>query len=147
MGLLLGSLHFSVREDLYLGKYWEHEKDKLIMAAYGVGFAVTTAVMVCEGLFGSSAVWFMFKSVAEGTCFVLELSANWLAWDFIIWWKNNALLDTFVSLPDKLLVATGFGGTALVILFLMNLLNLTLICKNKDLKEKKKKKKKKKKKS
>ena len=35
------------------------------MAAYGVGFAVTTAVMVCEGLFGSSAVWFMFKSVGK----------------------------------------------------------------------------------
>ena len=130
------------------------------MAAYGVGFAVTTVVMVCEGLFGSSAVWFMFKSVgkrflfsifsfkqktgsefdilnrfqAEGACFVVELSANWLAWDFIIWWKNNALLDTFVSLPDKLLIATGFGGTALVILFLMNLLNLTLICKNKGFK-------------
>ena len=77
-------------------------------------------------------IWNCFK--AEGTCFVLELSANWLAWDFIIWWKNNALLDTFVSLPDKLLVATGFGGTALVILFLMNLLNLTLICKNKGFK-------------
>ena len=35
------------------------------MSAYGVGFAVTTAVMVCEGLFGSSAVWFMFKSVGK----------------------------------------------------------------------------------
>ena len=35
------------------------------MSAYVVGFAVTTAVMVCEGLFGSSAVWFMFKSVGK----------------------------------------------------------------------------------
>ena len=35
------------------------------MSAYVVGFAVTTAVMVCEGLFGSSAVWFMLKSVGK----------------------------------------------------------------------------------
>ena len=55
-------------------------KDKLIMAAYGVGFAVTTAVMVCEGLFGSSAVWFMFKSVGKRFLFsIFEFEAeNWL---------------------------------------------------------------------
>ena len=38
--------YYQVRDDIFLGKYWENERDQLLVASYIAGFATTFLVVI-----------------------------------------------------------------------------------------------------
>ena len=66
--------YYQVRDDIFLGKYWENDRDKLLVASYIAGFATTFLVVIgkshgfcrnsiltfkfCRNLFPPTIKWF-----------------------------------------------------------------------------------------
>ena len=157
------TIYCNIRSDIFLGKYWEHDKDRLLISAYICGFSVTFFVVIgtwyilfwlfllksvmisCKGdrlisNFSSSMVkcWFFAKFALQLGSLILEITANGFLWEFIYEWYNNTLLNNglwSVDPPAKLLVSTGAEAIAVIILGFLVILNLAVACKNQGFKQ------------